>query len=255
MRIVSLAPSNTEILFALGVGEQVVAVTKFCDWPKEATDKIRIGSWLNTDAEKLKELKPDLIFTSYWLPEPLRDWSGPGKLIHVEPKNLWDVLESIRVIGEAVSARAQAKKIIDDMEQGFEALRAAEPARKPRVYMEEWFDPPMVAGNWVPELVAIAGGEAVMSEINQPSKIFSLAALTVADPDLVICHWCGWGERVDEERILARAGWEQVRAVHGGYVYFVNDSVINRPGPRLVEGAKAIQSALQEWKAESEKAA
>lgn len=246
MRIVSLAPSNTEILYALGVEEQIVAVTKFCDWPAQVIDKPRIGSWPHINPERVRQLSPDLILTS-WMPPELVEWSGPGNVLHVEPKNLWDVFENVRTIGEAVGAGSAADRIVRQMEQGFDVLRTWSPARQPRVYMEEWYDPPVVAGNWIPELVAIAGGQAVLTEINQPSKPFSLAALTVADPDLVVCHWSGWGHRTDESRILQRPGWEEVRAVREGRVWFIDDALINRPGPRLVQGANELQRVLQEW--------
>ena|SRR3989338_8524733 len=241
MRIVSLAPSNTEILYALGVEDQVVAVTRFCDWPLEAKNKVQIGGWINTDAERLKELAPDLILTSYFMPEPLREWTGPGKLLHVEPKNLWDVFESIRTIGEAVGAPERAEAIVARMKDGFARLEPTAPKRAVRVYMEEWMEPPMASGNWVPELVAIAGGEEVLAEVGQASHDFPLAALTVADPDLIVCHWCGWGERTDNKRIVERPGWQDIRAIRDKQVYFVHDSLLNRPGPRLLEGALILQ--------------
>ncbi len=246
MRIVSLAPSNTEILYALGVEDQIVAVTRFCDWPHAAKEKTQIGSWLTTNPERIAELKPDLILTSMWLPESTKAWTGPGKVLHVDPKNLWDVFESMRTIGDAVGASVSAARIVQQMEEAFERIRSEATATRPHVYMEEWFDPPMAAGNWVPEIVAVAGGEEVLMEPNQPSKTFSLPALTVANPDAVICHWCGWGNRVDESRILARPGWDAVNAVAEGRVFFVDDSLLNRPGPRLVEGARALQKIFRE---------
>ena len=247
MRIVSLAPSNTEILYALGVEDQVVAVTRFCDYPRAAQAKEKVGSWIATEPEKLEALEPDLILTSYFMPEPLRKWRGPGQVLHYEPKTLWDVFESIRSIGQAVGATDRAEAVVRTMKEGFDAIRSRARNRSVRVYMEEWMTPPMAAGNWVPELAAVAGGEEVVGEIGQPSREFSFAALALADPELVICHWCGWGTRTDPKRILEREGWRELRAVREGRVMFLDDSLINRPGPRLVQGAAALQAAFHQF--------
>lgn len=244
MRIISLAPSNTEILYALGVQDQVIAVTKFCDWPLAVNEKQKIGAWINTEPEKIVDLQPDIILTSYFIPEPLREWPGPGKLVHVAPTTLWDVFESIRTIGQVVGASGKAESVIDGMKSALDALRKREPVRRPRVYMEEWFEPPMASGNWVPELVAIAGGEEVIAESGQPSKEFMFAALAVADPDFIVAHWCGWGERTDRKRLLERPGWHELTAIKKGNIAFIHDSLLNRPGPRLVEGAALLQRLL-----------
>lgn len=243
MRIISLAPSNTEILFALGVEDKIVAVSQFCDWPAAAQGKPKI-SLNDAQTDKLIELAPDIILTSYFASDAVRTWSGPGKIIHIEPKTLWEVLESMRTIGEAVGELGQAEKLVADMKDKFRRLKGSRPGGSRRLYMEEWMHPPMAAGNWVPELVAIAGAEAVVSEAGRPSREFSLAALKVADPDAIICHWYGWGERIDLRRVLVRPGWSELRAVRERQVFFINDSLINRPGPRLVEGARRLQTLL-----------
>ena len=241
MRIVSLAPSNTEILYALGVEDQVVAVTRFCDWPLEAKQKTQIGAWINTEPEKLRELEPDLIMTSYFKPKALEGWSGPGEVLHVAPLTMWEVFESIRTIGQAIGRTQRAEAVVQEMRDGFDRLWAARPEQSARVYMEEWFHPPMAAGNWVPELVALAGGEEVVADPGKPSAEFPFAALAMADPDLMVCHWYGWGERTNPTLVLERDGWQELRVVRAGRVHFINDSFINRPGPRLVEGAVALQ--------------
>jgi len=237
---VSLAPVMTEILYALGAADDIVAVTRFCDWPPEALAKQKIGAWINSEPEKLNEFKPDLILASYYMPESLRQWSGAGQLLRFEPKNLWDVFESIRVIGEAVGKSRRAEDIVKEMKNGFRQIRSSRRGQPVRVYMEEWFEPPLAAGNWVPEIVAIAGGEEVIIETGQPSRTFPLAALLMADPDLIICHWLGWGERIDHDRLVNRPGWQDLRAIKTGQVFFIDDALINRPGPRLVEGARAL---------------
>ena len=241
MRIVSLSPAMTEILYAIGAGDDVAAVTKFCDWPPLAKNKPKVGSLINTEPEKINELKPDLIVASYFMPRVLKQCSDLPKLLILEPKNLWDVFESIRLIGEAVGRFQEAEKVVREMKDGFDEILSLMTGDSARVYMEEWYDPPTAAGYWVPELVAIAGGEEVIAEVGQPSQAFSLAAMNIADPDIIVCHWWGWGERFDPRRLIDRPGWENLRAVSENKVFFVNEALINRPSPRLVEGAHKLE--------------
>lgn len=259
MRLISLAPSNTEILWALGLGEQIVACTNFCDWPPQAKNTHKIGGWINTEPERIQDFKPDLIFTSYFLPEPLRSWSGPGEIIHVQPKTLAEVYESIMTIGEFTGCGSQAQAVVLKMRAELESLRQERTEQQPKVYMEEWFQPTMVSGNWVPELVEIAGGTEVLAQPGQPSREFAIKELAVLDPDVMIFHWCGWGDprsdvggkRFDVKRVRERHGWNELRALQQGSVYFMDDSLLNRPGPRLVDGARKIHSMLQQHKAKT----
>ncbi|MBI4092986.1 MAG: cobalamin-binding protein [Candidatus Kerfeldbacteria bacterium] len=245
MRLISLAPSNTEILYALGVGDQLVATTHFCDWPAAATNLPKIGGWINTEPEQIADFKPDIILTSYFVPEPLRSWSGPGTLLHVEPKSLSEVMDSIVQIGQAVGANKQAQNVVETMQAAFTELRAQPPAIRPTVYMEEWPQPPMVSGNWVPELVEIAGGQPVLAKSGTPSRGFELPELKDADPDFMIFHWCGFGERFDQQTLKKRGGWNDLRAVRNGNIHALDDSLLNRPGPRLVEGAQRIHAIVK----------
>lgn len=245
MRIVSLAPSNTEILYALGLDDQVIACTHFCDWPAQAKGKAKVGGWINTDPDKLRELKPDLILTSYFLPEPLRDWSGPGHVLHLAPKTLEDIFQSILHIGQATGKTPQANVLVDRMRTELESLRRAQSGSPVRVYLEEWFKPPMVSGNWVPELVAIAGGQQALAKPGHPSTEYSLDHLRAFDPEVMIFHWCGWGERFDSKQVLNRSGWSDFRAIRDQKVFAMDDSLLNRPGPRIVDGARRLAELLR----------
>lgn len=243
VRILSLAPSNTEILFALGLGEDVIGVTRYCDYPEEAKRKPKIGSWITTEPKRIAKLKPDLIFTSYFIPEELRKWRGPGEVVHLYPKTLGDVLQSILHIGEATGRQNRAKSIVERMRK---SLIIPQYGRRQRVYMEEWPFPPMTSGNWVPELVAIAGGVQILSKKGKPSCEFAFSDLERENPDCMIFHWCGFGKRFDKENVLQRDGWTTLRAVKENKLYTIEDSLINRPGPRLVEGVRKIRLLLQE---------
>lgn len=241
MRILSLAPSNTEILFALGLGNSIIGVTRYCDYPEEAKRKPKVGSWITTEPKQIKKLKPDLIFTSYFVPKELCKWSGPGEVVHLHPKTLDGVLQSILHIGEATGRQNRAKSIIERMRK---SLIIRQYGRRQRVYMEEWPTPPMTSGNWVPELVAIAGGIQILSKKGKPSCEFAFSDLEREKPDCMIFHWCGFGERFDRGKILQRNRWIKLKAVKENKLYTIDDSLINRPGPRLVEGVRKIQEAL-----------
>jgi iron complex transport system substrate-binding protein len=247
MKIISLAPSNTEILFSLGLGDSVVAITHFCDWPPEAREKNKIGAWINTEPEKIATFKPDLIFTSYFLPEALRQWRGPGKLVHVAPKTLSDVYKSILKIGEETDRLQKAESIVERMKENFEDIKKAAPSARPRLYMEEWFKPPMSSGNWVPEVVEIAGGIPGIAERGVPSGVFAFQKLEQFDPDALIFHWCGFGKpKITKDRLLTREKeWHQLRAFRENKMFSLDDSTINRPGPRLPKAARMIQEIIK----------
>ncbi|MBI4084660.1 MAG: cobalamin-binding protein [Candidatus Levybacteria bacterium] len=248
MRILSLAPSNTEILYALGLGNQIVGVTAFCDYPAEAKSKPKVGGWTTPMIEKINELSPDLIFTSYFLPPPLREWKGPGKIVHVAPKALDEVFASIFTIASRTNRIKKAEEIVKRMKQEFAQFRNSPnlPNRpnRPKVYMEEWPKPPMVSGNWVPELVEIAGGIEQIAKAGQASREFDFKELQDFDPDLMIFHWCGFGKRFYKKNVIERSGWSQLSAVKNDRLFPIDDALLNRPGPRLLEGAKQIQEIL-----------
>jgi len=292
MRLLSLAPSNTEILFALGVGDQLVGITNLCDYPKETKNIQKLGSWIYTEPKKITELNPDFIFTSTFIPESLRDWpaslslkrgeKGPGKIIHVEPKTLMQVYQSIKNIAKVVQKSRTAEDLIKTMQKELSSVaKRATLSPRLRIYAEEWpsFVPqsgtsagkaqgPLVSGNWVPELISIAGGTAGLSEQGKPSSTFLLKNLEKFDPDLMIFHWCGadfWRAQRDKRSSPAirlrrrrqawqwsksvenRPGWEKLRAVAEKKFFVIDDSLLNRPGPRLTQGAKLIQKCIQKY--------
>lgn len=263
MRIVSLAPSNTEILCALGAVDDIVAITHLCNFPFAIRNKPRIGTWISTEPQRLEKLNPDLIITSYFLPQPLRTWSRPDQLLHLSPKTLADVYESILTVGKTIGRKKEAAKLVSTMKKQLSGIRKKTKGKKIKVYMEEWHKPPFVSGNWVPQLVAIAGGTLSVPKPSlsaggteeliqpgEPSRPVELSALIAFDPDVMICHWCGAGSRIDVSSVAKRPGWEQLRVVKEGRVYPINDSLLNRPGPRLVEGVTMLYNIFQKVRPE-----
>lgn len=244
MRIVSLSPSSTELLFAIGAGGDIVGVTQLCDYPSEAKQKEILGSWLHPDAATIKSLAPDLIVTTMIQPEEIRSYGGRGDFIHLEPTNLSSVLETILILGRATGRNQAAELLVEKMQKDFEVIRSQAPVQKLDVYCEMWPNPPMQAGNWVPELVEIAGGKPIGSLYGRPSAPVAVDALQSGDPDVMIFHWCNENEKPDLERIRNRPGWSTLRALQGDACVFLSANLLNRPGPRLVDGAHQLQDVL-----------
>lgn len=243
MRIVSLAPSNTEILYALGAQDEVVATTSLCDYPAEATEKPSIGGWTNPKISRIHEFQPDLVLASDDLQdeavEKIQEEGFP--VMQVKPHTLEEVYESIRDIGERIGKESEAEKIVDEMKQGFREINLNS---SPRIYCEEWMDPPMVSGNWIPDLVKRIGGKYFIE--GGRSRKFPLENLKEFDPEYIIFNICGAGKNLDPEKIIKdRDNWEALTAVENGDIYRIDDSLLNRPGPRLLEAAKEIERIIK----------
>jgi iron complex transport system substrate-binding protein len=242
MRILSAAPSNTEILYALGLEDQLVGTTSLCDYPAEALKKPSIGGWnqgLNYD--KIDELDPDIILLS----DSLQDGQASKleekgyEILQVSPENLEEVYESIMEIGKKFGREGKASEIIEDMRSEIEKIDLEEK----RIYCEEWMDPPMVSGNWIPGLIERANGKYFIEE--ERSREFDIEKLEAFDPEYIFLNVCGAGENIDKSEILERPEWQEITAVEHEDVYVLDDALLNRPGPRIVEGLEMIEKKIQ----------
>ncbi|MEF8800917.1 MAG: cobalamin-binding protein [Halolamina sp.] len=239
MRLVSLAPSATATLAAMDAGAALLGATVHCDLDAVDTteEPERVGGWLNPDYDRVAALDPDLVLTSDALQREHRDELRSRGLsgFHREPGTLEEVIEGFATLGEAVGAPDAGEALAADARERLEQVEAAvadEPV--PTVYCEEWSDPPMVAGNWVPEAVGAAGGAYPFCEPGQRSREVSAEEVDAADPDHVVLHLCGHGETVDPNAFRAR-GWAPAAAVH-----VVDDATLNQPSPRLLDGIERL---------------
>lgn len=244
MRLISLAPGITEIVAELGCQDQLIAVSSFCDYPMPDSALPKLGGWAQTTADQVRAMGPDIIFSSYYLPHVLRHWSGPGVVVHISPTTLKDILQSILQVGAVLNVTERADAAVRKLEREIRKLLQSKDKKSTTVYMEEWENPPMVAGNWVPEMVEIAGGIPVLGIPGMPSYEFSWEQLFTVDPDYIICHWKGAVSN-SEMKIRQRHGWDSLRAVRAGRVYGIDDSYINRPGPRFITGISHIRDCLR----------
>lgn len=280
MRICSLLPSATEILFALGLGDSVVGVTHECDFPPEAAKKpplirprvdpqalpavidrqvaelvSRGESIYSVDAELLASLAPDLIITQDLchvcaaspddLATALARFSKRPKILSLTPHSLADVWDDIRKIGEATGRRRDAQGLAITLQQKVAALdmRVAN-APRPRVLCLEWMDPFYIAGHWVPEMVAKAGGEDALGRTGEPSFRATAAQIAETDAEIIIVMPCGYSSRRAAAEFSFKAlpsSWERLPAVRDQRVFAVDaNSYFSRPGPRLSDGVELL---------------
>ncbi|HHV62051.1 MAG TPA: cobalamin-binding protein [Firmicutes bacterium] len=243
-RIVSLAPSNTEILFALGLGNRVVGVTTYCNYPPEATKKEKIGGFADPSIERIISLSPDLVLAVKMGENIVRGLEKLGvPVVVVDPKSFKDTLRVIRLIGQVTGRDGAAASLVSDMEKRVksitERVKGIPGSKRPKVYYEIWHDPLMTAGpgTLINDIINLAGGVNVASDAGAPYPEYSLEVLLAKNPDIMI-HSYGHagGEAPAIEEIKRRKGWSAMSFVKTGRIYLVNADIITRFGPRIVEG-------------------
>jgi len=279
MRIASLVPSSTEMLFALGLGESVVGVTHECDYPPPARElpqltatvlpaglsaaeidaavKAVVGegkALYSLDEERLAQLAPDLIVTQAIcdvcavsfedVVEVAARLPGRPRVLQQDPSSLGEVLADVTRLGEAAGVETQARRLRDELEARLATVRAAVAgAPPPRVVALEWLDPPFVGGHWIPEMVALAGGIDVAGPAGAKSPEVEWEALAGLDPDLVVVMPCGM--YVEESRAQAQQHRSRIEALGAERVFAVDAaSTYSRPGPRLVDGTELLAHLL-----------
>ncbi|HEX5593125.1 MAG TPA: cobalamin-binding protein [Solirubrobacterales bacterium] len=275
MRIASLVPSATEMLFALGLGERVVGVTHECDYPAAASELLQLtatvlpaglsageidakvkevvgeGRALYTlDEERLAELEPDLIVTqavcevcavSYDdVVEVAERLPSRPRVLQQDPSTLGEVLDDVTRLGEAAGIAGQGAEVRRGLEKRLEAVRAAVAGEsRPRVLALEWLDPLFLGGHWIPEMIELASGASIAGRAGQKSPQVAWEDLRGLDPDIVVSMPCGW--YLDDSRAQALAHRERLEELGARRVFAVDAaSTFSRPGPRLVDGVELL---------------
>jgi iron complex transport system substrate-binding protein len=234
-RIISLAPSNTEILFALGLGGKVVGVTDYCDYPPEALSKTKVGGYANPDIEKIVALNPDLILAGYGNPiEVVYTLAGLGLTVFgIKTTDLADLLNDIRRVGEITDKEVEAQALTSAMESRIQAVtnQTEELEQRPRVFYIVWHDPLWTAGSgtFINELIEKAGGVNIFGNVTGYPMV-SIEDVLARNPEIIIAsEWSyDWAQNATE---LASTNASQT-----GRIYTCDDNLVQRPGPRLVEG-------------------
>ncbi len=248
-RIVSLAPGNTEILFALGLEKRVVGVSDQCDYPAEARDKPKVGGFATISIERTVSLKPDVVLASGSIQLEIADQlSDLGiKTIVLFPRTIESILGDIELVGEVTNRNSEAKALVTRLRGRIEFIRAGtrQLMSRPRVYYEIWHSPLMSAGHgtWIDELIELSGGRNIFSDSSDPYPIISSELVIERDPEIIIINRGYMGGEARGE-MLRRAGWDRISAVISGRIYEMDENLLVRPGPRIVDGLEALAKAI-----------
>ncbi len=249
--MVSLTPSNTEVVAFLGHVEDLVGIDDWSDWPPEIEEVPKVGPDLQIDIDAVAELEPDLILASLSVPgqDTVVDGLEQADLPHIvlAPKTLDEVLEDIGRIGQAIDAKAEADRLIDAMAGELDRLDdITSEVQAVGVYWEWWPKPPIAAGGpgWMTEVIDHAGGTNVLADVEEESPKVTLEQVVEAAPDVIALCWQGSLQPVQSpERFLKRVGWEKLEAAQHERILEMPEELYGRPGPRLVEGIRHL--ALQ----------
>ncbi len=279
MRIASLLPAATEILFAIGAGDEVVAVTHECDYPPSAKSKpsmVRsrlplglhseaidaevarllreVGSPYELDLGVLRTSKPDVVVTQglcdVCAPAPGDLAVALGKVglaptvVQLDPHHLSDIMQNIMEVGQATGRGGEARELVEGLRARIDRVRAraADASRRPRVFAMEWLEPPYASGHWVPEMVGIAGGREVLGTPGHPSRAVAWGDIWEANPEVVLLMPCGFdlaATQAEVDHLGLR--WKGGDLLKDRRAYALDGSShFSRPGPRVVEGLEIL---------------
>ncbi len=252
-RIVSLAPSNTEILFAVGAGDAVVGVTKYCDYPAEAQQLPQVGGFSakTISVETIVSLKPDLVLANAPGHEPLLEALEQAgiNVIAISAASFEDVYANIELVGQVTGHQEEAKQVVDQMKARVaavaEKIATIAPENRPTVFWEVWDEPLMTAGpnTFIGQMIEMAGGINIFADLTEDYPQISMEEVIQRNPD-VIMGPDSHGDKLDPDQLVSRPGWEHIEAVKNGRVYLIDGSISSRPGPRLVDALETIAAAL-----------
>ncbi|HVT59215.1 MAG TPA: cobalamin-binding protein [Thermoanaerobaculia bacterium] len=284
MRIVSLVPNGTEILFALGAGDMVVGVSHECDYPPEARQRpvvtgsalspqmtaaeidrtvsaqLASGASLYTlDEARIAELAPDLIVTQQLCPvcavstaqvdDAIQPLPHCPAVLSLDPRTLADVFADIGRVGHRLGRAGAAVALVRSLAARLAAVRHRVAGRpRPQVLALEWLDPPFAGGHWVPEMIAAAGGDDLQGAPGGQSARLTWEELERLDPDLILAMPCGFdeaGARAQVDAVAPLPQWQRLRAVQAGRVFPLDaNGCFSRPGPRLVDGVERLAEII-----------
>jgi iron complex transport system substrate-binding protein len=248
-RIVSLAPSITEILFALGLGDRIVGVTKHCDYPAEARTKTSVGSYIDLNIEKILALKPDLVIAT-------ADGNEKGSVerlavfkipvLITNPKNLDEVFETIKTIGRITKEEHRAEILVRSLKKRADSvIQACESLSRPRVFLQINEHPLITVGNdtFHNNLIKLAGGINISGNDSMKYPKYSLEQVLRSRPQVLLITSMERGVLAEKKKERWRQ-WGQIPAVKQGRIYILDSDLLDRPSPRLIDGLEALAMAI-----------
>lgn len=251
-KIISISPAETETLFAIGLDEEVIGVSDFDDYPEAATKKPKMGGLYNPNEEAIIAASPDLVVTGISMSaEAAQHLRDLGITIYkTDPKTVDDVIANIEAFGLITDHQEQAKTVVDkikqDREEVTEAVKSLTPEQKKKVYIEFSQGWTVGSGEFMDELITLAGGVNVAADTVGWNEI-SEEKIIKDNPDVILFSKNVVNEETKEtldQIIKARSGWDQITAVKNEAIYGLDDNLVSRPGPRVTEGLKEIANAI-----------
>lgn len=253
-RIVSLAPSNSELLFAVDAGDQVVGVTKYCSYPPEAcADKEVIGGYSakSISVEKILALQPDLVLAAGKIHQPVIDALEQQDIpvIALTARTFDDVYANIELVGRLTGHEAEAATVIADMQAQVEEVTAKVatiPAdQRLKVFWEVWDEPLMTAGpgTFIGQMIELAGGINIFADVQEDYPKISAEEVVQRNPDAILGP-SKHSDKLTADQLAQRPGWAEIKAVQDGRIHLIDGDIVSRPGPRLAQGLQAMAAAL-----------
>ena len=253
-RIISLTPASTEILFALGLDDEIIGVSSYCNWPRQARAKEQVGSFSRANIEKIIALQPDLVVVTGMEQQYIFEILARLGIDHVsvDPSDLDELYASIRVLGDATAKKKEAIALISRIESTVDAIsvkvaKIAAQAR-PKVYVEIWHDPIMSigSGSFLDDMIEKAGGTNIMRDLPRSYSRVDPEQVIFRDPDIIILNYMKTDEWVRRE-FSQRLGWGGIAAVTKSHIYTdIDPDIILRPGPRVIQGLQKLYEAFYE---------
>lgn len=250
-RFVSLAPSWTEILYSLGLEDQVVGVTTFCDYPAEAAKKAKVGGFSDPNMELIVSLAPDVVFGTTMHMKVAQEFEKRGiRFVCQNASSVEGVMEDIRMAARVAGVQGEADKVIAQiqktMDQVTKAVAKLPEGKRLKVLYLVWDEPIMSIGpkTLLNDMISRAGGVSITQDASSDYPSYSLEAIVAKNPDVIMAPRVHGGGGLDPVTIKAKPGWQAISAVKKGNVVLVDDNLVSRPGPRVGEGVLEIARAL-----------
>jgi iron complex transport system substrate-binding protein len=249
--VVCLTAETAEIACLVGAGPRVVGVPGTARRPDEVRDKPKVGGFTSFRVDRILALAPDLVLAfSDLQADVVRELIRAGvAVLCTNQRSIDDILRAVVLIGGALGRPGPAADLVADMRDEIRQIREFSSVwpHRPRVYFEEWMDPPIAGIRWVSEAIEIAGGRDVFAELAaEPAaarRVVDLAAVARRDPEIILASWCG--KPVDVAAIAARPGWDAVTAVRRGQIHELDGADVLSPGPSLMVGLRRIHEIIQ----------
>ncbi|MGB9868072.1 MAG: ABC transporter substrate-binding protein [Bacillota bacterium] len=250
-RVISLAPSNTEMVFALGAGTLLVGVDEYSDYPEEAKAIAKVGGFSNPNPELIASLKPDLLLVDDIHRSILDQLVKIGcPVVLLAASTVEEVENNIRVVGQVLRRSAQAEQLVRDMESRLskvrEKVKAIPSEKRVKVFYEVYSDPIMTVGprTLIHHVIVAAGGRNVAEDAATDYPQYSPEAVVQKNPDVIVFPAFHGSESLTVEKLRARPGWSSIKAVSQDRVYPIDANVISRPGPRIVDAVESMARLL-----------